>query len=124
MLDKIDNQTLIEVFIERLITDRFNSLCYQNKYVNFEYLRKLKSTKKLQSFNYNDEKVANICKKLFTKNIFDLRIMTPIDDTNLQELIHSCSRKKQLLTNMNMAATIFIKKINIFVINWLELIQF
>ena len=55
--------------------------------VKFEYLRKLKSTNKLESFNYNDEIVASICKKLFTKNIFDLRIMTPIDDPNLQEQI-------------------------------------
>ena len=87
MLDKIDDQTLIEVFIEKFTTAHFSSNYINPKEFNFESLRSLKTTKKLQSFNYNDEEVANVSQKIFTKNIFDLRIMTPIDDPNLQQLI-------------------------------------
>ena len=87
MLDKIDDQTLIEVFIEKFTTAHFSSNYINPKEFNFESLRSLKTTKKLQSFNYNDEQVANVSQKIFTKNIFDLRIMTPIDDPNLQQLI-------------------------------------
>ena len=57
-------------------------------------IERTKTTKKLQSFNFEDEKVSEICRKLFTKNIFDLRIVTPTDDEKLVEMISDFWRSK------------------------------
>ena len=57
-------------------------------------IERTKTTKKLQSFNFEDEKVSEICRKLFTKNIFDLRIVTPTDDEKLVEMIADFWRSK------------------------------
>ena len=55
----------------------------------FKYYKALKTTKKLENFILENEKIVEICQKLFTKNIFDLRINTPIDDVMLVEMIAS-----------------------------------
>ena len=87
LLDGIDNQTLIEVFIDKFTVARYWTNYINRKNVNFESLRNYKTTKKAHTFNYKNEHVAQVWQKLFAKNIFDLRIMTLIDDADLQQLI-------------------------------------
>ena len=84
LLDALDNDTLLEVCI-----DRYRIFYSENAYLvgfDFRSYKDRKTTKKLDSFNYNS-KVSEIWQKLFTKSIFELRIITPIDNNELIKLI-------------------------------------
>ena len=94
LLDQIDNNILIEVYIERFSIIKIKNRYYQLNNSNFEYHKIWKAIEKLQSFNFEDDKVSEICRKLFTKNIFDLRIVTPTDYEKLVELIANFCRSK------------------------------
>ena len=89
LLDKIDENTLLEVYIEKYSVSSKQNSFLSNNSLFFKYYKTLKTTKKLENFRLENEKIVEICQKLFTKNIFDLRINTPIDDDMLVEMIAS-----------------------------------
>ena len=60
LLDGIDNQTLIEVFIEKFKVSYYWTNPQDRKFVSFESQINYKTTKKLQTFNYKREHVSQV----------------------------------------------------------------
>ena len=85
LLDLIDDKTLLEVYIDSYSSFNYKSAEYCS--THFKNHKDWKATQKLSSFQNNAYYISDICDKLFTKSILDLRVMASTGNDQLVKLL-------------------------------------